>query len=103
MIHEYRVYKAIPGKLDAVRDRFLQHTLRFFSQHGIEVTGIFQPDGVEHELHYMTRFASLAARDEAFAAFQGDAEWQKIKRESEIDGPLLAEQTVTLLTPVSRT
>lgn len=100
MIYEYRIYRAVPGKLEAVQDRFLTHTLRFFAQHGIRVTAIFRPKGIEHELHYMTCFDSVEARDAAFAAFQADAGWQKIKQGSEADGPLLVEQVVTVLDPV---
>ena len=65
MIYEYRIYRAVPGKLEAVQDRFLTHTLRFFAQHGIRVTAIFRPKGIEHELHYMTCFDSVEARDAA--------------------------------------
>lgn len=102
MIYEYRVYRALPGKLDAVQDRFLSHTLRFFARHGISVTGIFRPEGVEDELHYMTSFSSTAAKDAAWAAFQADPEWQQIKQESEVAGPLLEKQLVTVLAPVDR-
>lgn len=101
MIQEYRQYHAVPGKLDAVQDRFLQHTLRFFGRHGIEVTGIFRPVGTSDKLHYMTRFTDEAARASAWAAFQGDPEWQVVKTASETDGPLLEKQTVTILEPVS--
>jgi hypothetical protein len=102
MICEYRVYRAVPGKLDAVQDRFINHTLRFFAKHGITATGIFRPEGVENELHYMTSFPTAAAKDAAWAAFQADAEWQQIKQASETDGPLLEKQLVTVLTPVDR-
>lgn len=101
MIYEYRVYRAVPGKLDAVQDRFLNHTLRFFARHGITVTGIYRPVGVENELHYTTSFASTEAKDAAWAAFQGDAEWQAVKQQSEVGGPLLEKQLVTVLSPVT--
>lgn len=101
MIHEYRVYQAVPGKLDAVQDRFINHTLRFFAKHGIMMTGMFRPHGVEHELHYMTSFPTLAAKDSAWAAFQADPEWQRIKQESEASGPLLEKQLVTVLVPIT--
>jgi hypothetical protein len=49
----------------------------------------------------MTRFADEDARKNAWAAFGADAEWAAAKAASEIDGPLLKSQVVSVLSPVS--
>ena len=41
MIHELRTYEAAPGKMGALQARFRDHTLDFFKQFDIEVTGFW--------------------------------------------------------------
>ena len=100
MRYEYRSYFAVEGKIEQVKRRFLDHTLRFFTRHGIEVVGIFEPEGSANELHYMTRFPDEETRKAAWAAFQADPEWQEVKTASEQAGPLLEKQSVNFLEPV---
>lgn len=47
---------------------------------------------------YLVRFADEAAQKQAWAAFQGDPEWQRVKSASEADGPLAAQMHSSTLT-----
>lgn len=37
MLYELRIYHIHPGKMQAINDRFSNHTLRIFAKHGIKV------------------------------------------------------------------
>ena len=102
MIYEIRVYEAAEGKADAMRRRFLDIVAtKFFPRHGIELIGSFTSQIEDGRLTYMTRFADEDARRKAWAAFGADAEWAAAKVASEIDGPLLKNQVVSVLSPMS--
>ncbi len=94
-----RVYEPHDGKADAMRLRFETHVAQLFPQHGIELLGAFSPAPADGRLVYVTRFADEAARKAAWAAFGADPRWQAVKAASEVDGPLLRAQTVSVLTP----
>jgi hypothetical protein len=49
-------------------------------------------------LYYLTEFASDDARKAAWAAFGADPEWQALRQETEANGPIVSQQTTTLLT-----
>ena len=44
MLYEYRVYEAMPGKLDELHARFRDHTLDLFEKHGIRNIGYWTVD-----------------------------------------------------------
>src|SRR2546430_17014616 len=71
----------------------------FFPRHGIELLGAFTAPDQDGRLTYMTRFADEAARKKAWASFAADPEWAAVKAASETDGPLLKNQTVSVLSP----
>ncbi len=100
MIYELRIYRPAEGRAEALKRRFVDRTLPFFSRHGIEVLGVFEPKEGSDRIVYVTRFADDERRTEAWAAFQADPEWKAIKAESETAGPLIQEQTVLVLDPV---
>jgi hypothetical protein len=47
----------------------------------------------------VTRFADEDARKKAWASFAADPEWATAKAASEPDGPLLKNQTISVLSP----
>jgi len=100
LIYEIRVYEAAEGRAEAMRRRFVDNVAaRFFPRHGIELVGAFTAPDEDGRLTYMTRFADEAARKKAWAAFAADPEWAAVKAASEPDGPLLKNQTVSVLSP----
>jgi hypothetical protein len=62
-----------------------------FAKHGIEVVGFWEVVvGTSNVLHYIVRFDDLGHRERAWAACGGDPEWQRVRSESERDGPIVA-------------
>ena len=91
MIYELRSYEVVPGRLPALHARFRDHTLGFFERHGLEVIGFWEAlIGASNVLHYLLAFEDMAHRERAWAAFFADEDWQKVRAESERDGPIVA-------------
>ncbi len=91
-VYELRIYKANPGKLDALDARFRDHTCALFKKHGIEIVGAWTPtagDEAKDTLIYIVVFPSVEAQKKAWQEFQADPEWKKAKAESEKDGVLV--------------
>lgn len=99
MIYEIRVYEAVDGKADAMKTRFKNEVVKRFPGHGIELLGVFETATDASRLTYLTRFKSEEDRSQAWAAFGADPEWRAVKAASEVDGPLLKNQTVSVLSP----
>ena len=100
MIYEIRVYEAAEGCADAMRRRFCDNVaIKFFPRHGIELVGVFTAPVEDGRLTYMTRFADEDARKKAWAGFGADADWLVVKAASETQGPLIKNQTVSVLSP----
>lgn len=99
MIYEIRVYEAADGKADAMKARFKNEVVNRFPGHGIELLGVFETATDASRLTYLTRFKSEEDRSQAWAAFGADPEWRAVKAASEVDGALLKNQTVSVLSP----
>lgn len=99
MIYEIRVYEASDGKAEAMKARFKNEVVKRFPHHGIELLGVFESTTEASRLTYLTRFKSEDDRTNAWAAFGADPEWRAIKAASEVNGPLLKNQTVSVLAP----
>lgn len=103
MIHELRIYHCLPGRLPALLKRFETVTLDLWKKHGIRQAGFWTVaiGGSNQVLYYLVEWNSLAEREEKWAAFQADPEWQAKRAESERDGPILAKITNEILQPTS--
>jgi hypothetical protein len=102
MIYEWRVYEAVPGKMEALNNRFAKVTLRLFKKHGLKVIGFWQADiGTSNVLYYMLAFDDLVQREKAWTAFRSDPDWLQGRTESEREGPLVAKVTSSLLRPTN--
>lgn len=102
MIYELRTYWAAPGKAEAMHRRFRELTTRLFTRHGMQMVGFWTPDPVTSEsgdLVYLLAFPDQAAKEAAWSAFRGDAEWIAGKAASEVDGVLVEKLTSVLLHP----
>ena len=73
----------------------------FFEKHGLKNVGYWRNSigGRSDELWYMLAFEDMAQRDAAWAAFATDPEWQKVRAESEADGPLVHHIENRILAP----
>jgi len=102
MIYELRIYETVPGRLPDLNARFANHTLGFFKKHGIHVVGFWTEDiGTSNQLVYMLGFDSLADREKKWTAFQADPGWNKVRAESEKDGPINARVRNRILRPTN--
>ncbi len=98
MLHELRVYETLPGKLPALNARFADHTVGFFKNHGIGITGFWTDEiGESNKLTYILNFDSLADREQKFASFAADPAWLAVRAETEVDGPLVARVRNTFM------
>ena len=102
MIYEWRMYEAIPGKLEALNNRFSNLTLRLFKKHGMKVIGFWQAViGTSNILYYMLAYDNLTQREKAWNSFSSDPEWIQGKIASEMEGVLVSKITSMILKPTS--
>ncbi len=101
MIHELRVYRAHPDRLGALMARFRDHTLQIFERHGITNVAYWRNSigGRSDELWYVLGFEDLAQRERAWEGFRNDPEWQRVRAESERDGPIVHHIENRILEP----
>jgi NIPSNAP len=91
-VYELRLYHANEGKLDALIARFRDHTEAIFRRHHMTSVGYWVPeDGPSsHNLFvYILEHPSRQEAERNWVAFQADPEWQKVKADSELNGPLV--------------
>lgn len=91
-LFEQRIYTAHEGKLDALNQRFREHTCRLFEKHGMELIGFWVPTDPERSkdtLIYILAYPSQEARDASWKAFIDDPEWKAAYEASHADGPLV--------------
>ena len=99
MIYEYRAYEAHPGKLADLQARFRNHTTKLFEHHGMKNIGYWTVEGEPNRLDYILAFDDADQMSRAWAGFSSDPEWQRVRSASEVNGPLMANVTSTVLTP----
>jgi hypothetical protein len=89
-VYELRLYHVNEGKMDALRDRFGNHTDAIFKRHNMKSIGYWSPEDTSQNLFiYILEHPSRQEAEKNWAAFQGDPEWQKVKTESEAHGALV--------------
>ena len=90
-VYEIRTYTAPPGKLEALKARFRDHTIKIFNKYDMKSIGYWVPQDAplkENTLIYILSHESREAAAKSWAAFRVDPEWVKAKADSEKDGPL---------------
>jgi hypothetical protein len=77
VIHEYRAYTCLPGRLPALLNRFETVTLGFWETYGIRQAGFWTTEIGESNqvLHYLLQWESMAEREQKWGAFQADPGW----------------------------
>lgn len=101
-LFELRIYTTHPGKLEALHERFRNHTNRLFEKHGMELVGYWAPaegDEAENTLIYVLAYPDREAREAAWKGFLNDPEWKKAYEESHKDGPIVKKVENKFLTP----
>lgn len=101
MIYEYRCYTVAPGKMNALQNRFRDHTLGFFAKYDIKPVAFFTPVVAEsnNRLIFILEFRDMAHREKSWEAFQADADWQRVLAESNKDGIIVLNVENKFLAP----
>ena len=101
-VFEMRTYTAPPGKLEALKARFRDHTTRLFEKHGMTNIGYWipaDPPNSENTIVYILAYPSREAAKKSWADFRADPEWQAVVKESEKDGRIVAKVDSVFLKP----
>lgn len=101
-VFELRTYTTPPGKLEALKSRFRDHTVAIFDKHGMTSVGYWVPmdaPAKDNTLIYVLAHDSREAAAKNWAAFRADPDWVKAKAESEKDGPLTTKVESVFMTP----
>jgi len=91
-VYELRTYTSPPGKLDALQNRFRDHTMRLFKKHGMTNVAYWIPQDEPRHSNTLIYIISHESREQAaknWAAFRTDPEWQKASKESEANGKIV--------------
>jgi hypothetical protein len=103
-VFELRTYHCLPGKLEALKARFRDHTTKLFEKHGIQNIGYWVPadtdKGKETTLIYILAHPSREAADKAWKAFREDPDWVKARTESEKGGKIVEKAESVFMDPV---
>ncbi len=91
--YELRVYKAQPGKRDALAARFATRTAATYARHGITNVGYFIPIQSDKDLGidaadtfiYIRGYPSQAERDKRLKAAHDDPEFEEVVLKQERD------------------
>ena len=101
-VFELRTYTCFEGKLEALKTRFRDHTIRIFNKHGMESIGYWVPQDGEkskNTLIYILAFPSREAATKSWQAFRDDPEWKKVSSESEANGKIVQKVESVFMDP----
>jgi len=101
-VFEIRTYTTAPGKLEALKTRFRDHTIKIFNKYDMKSVGYWVPQDAptkDNTLIYMISHESRDAAKKNWAAFGADPEWQKVSKESQMDGKIVAGITSVYMDP----
>ena len=101
-VYELRTYTCNEGKLEALKTRFRDHTIRLFERHHMESVGYWVPqDGEKSKttLIYVLVHPSRQEAEKNWAAFRADPEWVKVRTESEAAGAIVQKVESVYMSP----
>ncbi len=102
-VFELRTYHVNEGKLEDLNKRFRDHTCDLLKKHGAELVGFWTPtdekDGKGSTLVYLVAFPSREAAKKTWEEFGKDPEWQRVYKESHVNGPLVKKVDSVFLEP----
>ena len=92
-VYELRTYVVPEDKLAPLNARFRNHTMRIFERHGMKNVGYWVPQDApakDNTLIYIISHESREAAKKSWSAFGADPEWQKVAKESQVNGKIVA-------------
>src|ERR1700740_115589 len=97
MIYELRHYVVVPGKGEAILNRFKNHTFKIFDRRGFKIHDFWVEANGSGHLWYVLEWQSAEQMESEWIKFKSDEEWQSVKAESEKDGPIVEKINVIVL------
>ncbi len=91
-IFQLRTYHLLPGRLDAIQNRFRDHTQALFEKQGLSNYPYWitvEKDGAQPKLVYFIGHQSKEEFNAAFGRFVADPEWLKVRDASEVSGKIV--------------
>ena len=90
MIHQLRIYEIFETNKDAFHARFRDHAARLMRQHGFAIRAMWETTtDTRTEFVYLLEWPDEATMKARWADFMADAEWNRIKKDTGADGPLV--------------
>jgi hypothetical protein len=99
-VYELRTYHCMPGKLEALKSRFRDHTIKIFERHGMKSIGYWTPADApasQDTLTYILQHESREAAQKSWTEFRADPEWIQVRDASEKDGKLVEKVDSTYM------
>ncbi len=93
-VFEIRTYTTNEGKLEALKSRFRDHTIKLFEKHGMTNIGYWVPQDAprsQNTLIYIIAHSSRDAAKKNWDEFRNDPEWKRVSAESEKDGKIVSK------------
>jgi hypothetical protein len=103
MLHELRIYHAVPGRLPDLNKRFEAVTLKMWERFGIRQVGFWTVavGPSNNALYYLLEWNDMAEREQKWSAFAGHPDWLSARAETERNGPLVERIENMFLTPTA--
>ncbi|MFV0535451.1 MAG: NIPSNAP family protein [Cumulibacter sp.] len=98
MKFELRTYVAAEGKMAALQQRFIDHTIHIFPRHGMHSVGYWVREDDPSVLLYLIWHEGDPKAN--WNSFKDDPEWTSARAASEVDGSLTASLESVYLDPV---
>jgi NIPSNAP protein len=101
-VFELRTYTSPPGQLSALHSRFREHTMMLFERHSMTNVAYWTPQDSarrDNTLVYLLAYPSRQAARDAWAAFNADPEWQRVRATSEANGRIVEKVESVFLDP----
>lgn len=92
MIHQLRIYEIFEPSKAAFHARFRDHAARLMRDHGFDIRAMWETTtAARTEFVYLIAWPDEATMTARWADFMADAEWNRIKKQTGTDGPLVGE------------
>lgn len=89
MLYELRIYDVVPGRMQAILDRFQYDTIKLFAKHGMKVTNFWvDADETKNRLYYIFEHPDAASRERNYQSLMEDPELLEVIKRTEPNGNL---------------
>lgn len=89
MLYELRIYHIYKDRMEAIHERFSEHTLELFKKHGMRTVDFWEDADGKNKIYYILEHQDRVSRDINFTHFMNDPDWIEVKGLSELDGPIV--------------